>query len=714
MKKHFIFICKIPLVTLLLVMILLLIGSLHPVEAEEKPKAVNGILDLTDLNWQQGGIVAIDGEWEFYWQKLLTPEDFQNANIAPQRELITVPMTWNKYVGNGEKKSGNGYATYRLLINLPDDQILGIKIPRIFTSYNLWINGKLIASNGQVDVNKDQMVPQYLPQIKYFKPETNTSELVIQVANFRHRSGGILESLLLGPQLQISELRTKNIAFELFLFGSLFIIGFYHLILFFFRTKDKSTLYFGIFTLLISIRTLLVGEIFFINLFPNFNWEIAHKLQTSAFYLGVPFLFMFLKSIFPDDLSTKINRFIQIFGFSFALLVFLTPAKIFTLFNPIYQLFTLILVIPSCLYVVFFACYKKREGSYLICVGLIILILFGVNDIIFLSVILNDSGAHFLRNFVTRGNLSSWGLLAFVFAQSLVLAKKFSKSFTKVELITEKLQELNEGLEDKIKQRTFALEASKKELEKAYLAVSKSEKSRQLFIQNISHDLRTPLTSIKGYVEAILHGIVKEPGQQKKYLERVIDKVTNINHLVQELIDLSQLEARDIKLNFQLIPIKTLIEEIVENRSLDMKTTTAKFHTNCPSGQKIEWAEHLWTKVDIEKWKRVLTNLLGNALKYTPENGQITLNFSLTDNKEKLLFEIADTGIGISPEDLAHVFDRFYKVSKVRQASHDGSGLGLAISKEIVEYHGGEIWVESELGKGSSFFFTLPIQDKSS
>lgn len=710
-SKHFL---KILIITTLLFTVLISACSFSPAEAvTDKPVAANGVLDLTDWNWEQDGIVSLDGQWEFYWQELLTPEDFQKTSTTAKKELITVPMAWNKYVINGEQLSGDGYATYRLLINTPKDQILGIKIPRIFTSYNFWVNGELITSNGKVAINKDQMIPQYLPKVKYIKPETDTMELVIQVANFRHRSGGILESLLIGPETQISEQRIRTLALELFLFGSLFIIGFYHLGLFIFRTKDRSTFYFGLYSLLISIRTLLVGEIFFIHLFPGFSWEIAHKLQTLSYYLGVPLLFMFLKSIFPNDISSRINNFIQAFGLSFALLVLLTSAKIFTQFNSIYQLFTLTLVIPYCLYFLFSVCYKKREGSYLIGAGVLVLILFTINDIVFLSVILNDSGNHFLRSFITRGNLSSWGLLIFVFAQSLVLAKKFSKSFTKVEFMTEELQHLNEGLEKKVKERTHALETSKKELEKAYQAVSNSEKSRQHLVQNISHDLRTPLTSIKGYVGAILDGIVKEPEQQKKYLGRVIEKVTSLNQMVQELMELSQLESRQLKLNFNPISIKLLIKSTAEKYSLDMKASKVKFQTNYPPGyiEETNWAEHLMLSLDIEQLDRVFTNLLSNALSHTSEGGSIDLNFDLTEDKKKLLIEVSDTGIGIPEEDLPHIFERFYKVSKARQISHKSSGLGLAIAKEIVEYHGGQIWVESEISKGTHFSFTLPIQD---
>lgn len=699
----------------ILICILVLLSTFSNIYAEalEKPYANNGILDLTGWNFEKDGIITLDGQWEFYWNEFLSPEDFKKADTSKSRELIVLPRAWNKFIINDKELSGNGYATYRLTINNSGNDILGIRIPRIFTSYKLWVNGKLTASAGKTGTDIENMTPQYLPQVKYITPENDVIEIVVQASNFRHRSGGMLESLHIGKASQIDELRTKNLALELFLFGSLFIIGFYHIALYIFRTKDKSTLYFGIYSLLISARTLLVGEIYLIHLFPGFNWEIAHKMQTLAYYIGVPLVILFLKSTFPDDVSEKASRVIKTTASCFALLVLLAPARIFTLVNPIYQVFSLC-VILYIFYIVIITCFKKKEGAYLIGLGMIILVLFAINDIIFLSVILADSNNHFLRRFVTRGNLASFGLLIFVFIQSLVLAKKFSKSFSNVELLTEKLQQLNIGLEEKVRERTKALETSKEELKEAYQAVSRSEKSLQNLTLNISHDLRTPLSAIKGYANAILDGVVEGHEHQRKYLKRIIEKTDRLNQMVQELLDFSQLQSRQIKLQLESVPVTVLVKNLAEKYSFDMMNGNVSFKVEiCPvlqdNNPKYEFLSVL---VDYVRLERVFSNLLNNAVKYTPDGNTIKLGFSLSENTKELIIEISDTGIGISDEDLPHIFERFYMVSKSRQSNINSKGLGLAIAKEIIEYHGGNISVNSELGRGSSFVFTLPVHGK--
>ncbi|MDW7674560.1 MAG: 7TM diverse intracellular signaling domain-containing protein [Bacillota bacterium] len=701
------------IIILLICFFIILPSSFESAEANNNPEAINGMLDLANWNWEQDGIVSLKGEWEFYWQQLLTPEDFHNRNLAGENETITVPSTWNNHKVKGKEITGIGYGTYRLLVNASGNQMLGVKIPKIFTSYNLWINGELVATYETVNI-QNKSVPNYYPRVIYFKPDTDTLEFIFQVANYRHRSGGIAENVLLGTGTQINNSIVKNIAFDLFLFGSIFIIGFYHLAFFIFRPKDKSSLYFGLFSVLISLRTLFVGEIYFLYLFPSFSWEIAHKIHTLTYYIGVPIFIMLIKSIFPNYISKIIIYLVNIVGLGFALIVLLTPTTIFTYVNPIYQLFTLVLV-PYVLYILFTACSQRREGSIIIAIGAGILILATINDIIYLSVVMMDSQNLLIKSIITKGNLSSWGLLAFVFAQSLVLAKNFAKSFARVELMTEKFQRLNESLEEKVTERTQDLETSKKELEKAYQAVSRSEKSRQHLVQNISHDLRTPLTAIQGYVCAILDGIVKEPKQQLNYLDRVIKKVAILDQMVKELLELSKLESRQLQLNVYLLPLKLFVEQAAEKYSLDMRNTIIEFKVNFPSELKNDsnWAKDLFAKVDMDQLDRVFANLFSNALNHTTEGCQVELTFKLTEDNKKLLIIVTDTGVGISENDLPHVFERFYKVSKARQTSHQSSGLGLAIAKEIVEYHGGEIWAESNLGQGSSFFFTLPIHVKS-
>ncbi len=470
------------LILIICVLIIPIIGSCSKELPYKSLEAVEGVLDLTQWRIEEKAI-NLDGQWEFYWNQLIDPDKFKNNER--RNEYINLPNSWNGYKMNENKSSGEGYATYRLIF-ITDKSRLGIKIPRIFTSYNLWVNEELIGSAGKVGESKGDMIPQYLPQIALFEAQQGKNEIVIQVSNFYHRSGGILESLTLGSEKQILDQRYKNIAHESFLFGSLIIIGAYHLALFFFRKKYYASLYFGLFCIFVGIRTLLVGERLFIYLFPSFNWEIAHKVQTLTFYFGVLLILLFFNSIFSNSISLKVVRIVQVVALTFGGIVFLTPVRVFSVVNPAYQVFTVMIIIY--LIVIFgIKVYQKEADVDLIVIGALALFITSLHDIIFLSIWMNDNGSEFLRSIIRSGNLSSGGQLFFVFTQSLLLARKFSNALDNEEVMTSKLKEMNLNLDELVRKRTEALEKSGEEIE--YQKSQLEKKNKELHFLSLKDSL---------------------------------------------------------------------------------------------------------------------------------------------------------------------------------------------------------------------------------
>lgn len=449
------------------------------------PKSEKGVTDLTEIQFETD-VIQLDGEWEFYWKQLLEPGELETGLITG---YIDIPSSWNKCLSTERYHSGEGYATYRLMFITGENRRLALKIPRLHTAYKLWVNGELTASAGDVGKSRDTMVPRYLPQIAFFEAQQGENEIVIQVSNFYHRSGGILENIKIGSENLILDLRYKGIANALLLFGALIFIGAYHLALFFFRRKNDSPLYFGLFCILVGIRTLLVGECVFIYLFPGFHWEIAHKIQTLTFYLGVPFILMFFLSVFPKYFHAPVIRIAQLMGAAFGILILLTPVRIFSLVNPIYQIWTVLIIIYVLGVLVKISIYKER-GSLLITIGALALLLTSLNDIIFLSIWLNDTGSSFLKTIFRTGNLSSAGQIIFAFTNSLLLAKRFSNSLEHEEVMIAELTEINTNLDDLVFQRTKALADSNQEIERQKLQLEKVNRDlRQL-------SLKDPLTGV--------------------------------------------------------------------------------------------------------------------------------------------------------------------------------------------------------------------------
>jgi two-component system phosphate regulon sensor histidine kinase PhoR len=221
---------------------------------------------------------------------------------------------------------------------------------------------------------------------------------------------------------------------------------------------------------------------------------------------------------------------------------------------------------------------------------------------------------------------------------------------------------------------------------------------RREFVGNISHELRTPIAAIKAIVDTLRDGAVNDQEAAMDFLNRLEVEVDGMTQMVAELIELSRIETGKIKLKLELVNLNLLIEEVIARLSPQAErqqvSLSAELSPELPD-----------VSADKERIRQVILNIIHNAIKFTPSNGRIVISTKL--DGQSVVTQVSDTGIGISKEDLPHIFERFFKADKSRATS--GTGLGLAIAKHIVQTHGGSVWVQSEPGKGSTFGFNLPL-----
>jgi two-component system phosphate regulon sensor histidine kinase PhoR len=222
---------------------------------------------------------------------------------------------------------------------------------------------------------------------------------------------------------------------------------------------------------------------------------------------------------------------------------------------------------------------------------------------------------------------------------------------------------------------------------------------RREFIGNISHELRTPLASIKAIVDTLRDGAIDDKEAAVNFLNRLDVEVDRMTQMVAELTELSRIETGRIKLKLESVNINSLIEEVATRLNHQAERQQVSLSTKLSSDLPL-------IQADKERIQQVTVNIVHNAIKFTPSCGRVVI--STKHSGESVTAQVSDTGIGISKDDLPHIFERFFKADKSRSTS--GTGLGLAIAKHIVQTHGGSIWVESEEGKGSTFSFSLPLQ----
>jgi two-component system phosphate regulon sensor histidine kinase PhoR len=224
------------------------------------------------------------------------------------------------------------------------------------------------------------------------------------------------------------------------------------------------------------------------------------------------------------------------------------------------------------------------------------------------------------------------------------------------------------------------------------------ESMRRDFISNVSHELRTPLAALKALTETLMAGALEDPPAAHRFLGQMETEVDSLSLMVNELLELSRIESGRVPLN--LVPTRPIdiIQPAEERLRLQAERKGLVLGLECPETLPAVLA-------DSTRVQQVLVNLLHNAIKFTPTGGQVTVGAVSHDGSVQ--FMVSDTGIGIAAEDLPRIFERFYKVDRSRATS--GTGLGLAIARHLVEAHGGHIWAESEPGKGSTFYFTIPL-----
>lgn len=278
------------------------------------------------------------------------------------------------------------------------------------------------------------------------------------------------------------------------------------------------------------------------------------------------------------------------------------------------------------------------------------------------------------------------------------LIRAFNKMSGRMKQLLDELRTLNRELENKVEERTNDLKITNEILQAKNDQLLNFENWRKSFFANISHDIKTPLTLIKGYIDAIIDGTIS-PNQVKPYLMRVDERIQSINYLIKQINNLSLLERDQVHENFTCMSAYSLFQKLIDRWKMNLEIKGYQVHVQSSYHTAL-------VKVDYDLLERAINNLVENAMKYSPP--MATVSFILHWEEDRVIFSVKDQGKGIPEAALPYLFDRFYRVDQSRNSNVQGNGLGLSIAQEIILIHKGEIWAARNTDQGSTFSFSIP------
>ncbi len=386
-------------------------------------------VDVTGQSSDQQEI-KLDGQWEFYWNELLYPEDFINKDVSKMKDYIEFPGSWTTQKGYPSE----GYATLRLIVGgiLPQTTY-SLYIPEMLTSFRFFLDGKEVFSNGIVSKEKDEGKPQFLPGIVSFESEKGSIEIICQISNYDYRNSGIWRSVKLGTESVIKKNYEQKLLLEMFISIVLLTISIFHIGIYIYRKEAIAELLFGLTCLVLFFRTIATGEQLINTFIPSFPWEIARKLEYSPFYLLEPLFMTFLTSLFPKESIKWLNKtLLGIFGM-LGIFFISFPIRISNHAIIIAEILLVIAIIYA-FSILLRATIHKREHSLPIISAFTILALGSMNDILF------------SQGFISSLYLAPLGFILFIFIQSQMLSIRYARSFRKVQTLSLQLKGINESM----------------------------------------------------------------------------------------------------------------------------------------------------------------------------------------------------------------------------------------------------------------------------
>ncbi len=624
--------------------------------AKNPPLAQNGILDLRGQAWTSRGFF-LNGEWLFFPKSFLSPGKDTSSEKRSQR--ILVPGGWNGKQNSPLSFSADGYGTYSLRILLdPSQEAISFYLPNIHSAYRLFVNGRLLTAVGNPGSDSVSTTPQLYPETVELHDTPAELRVVIQVANFHHRNGGLWKS----PQVLQGRTASKNWRIDFAAawaeFGLYMGMAFLFFALYLGTLRRPELVYFSLLSLVTAMRAILTGQRTLVHLFPDFSFHANYAIEYVTFVAAPPLLVSTFYAHFFSGRRLIFYvpfRIVQAIGLLFLAIIALTPARVYTEIYPVAVIFMFVNTSLVFFMLMDRLIAKDRDG-----------LIFLPGFLILAAAVVNDYLHN--RNTIETGYFATYALAAFLIFMGIALG---------------------------LSVRRIALEKRR---------IEADSRARNVFFSTISHELRTPLNAIYGNLQ-LMESTLREPEtlQRISAMRHGCDVLLN---LINDILDLGRISADSFKLHHTPVNLPRLIESMLQLFSGPVNRKGIALRQN------LEGNIPEFILTDEFRLKQVIMNLIGNALKFT-EKGHIVIGCKAQPDgtrHELLTFSVADSGIGIPEDEQRKIFEEFYQARSQDKMANQGTGLGLTIARRLVAFMGGHLTLLSEPDKGSTFSFTIRVE----
>lgn len=477
------------------------------------------LVDLRSFDFDQG-VYELNTDWQIYWGQLLTPATLTDGK-KPQTGTISTT-----YFDDLPLDDSIRYATFYKQLRLPQPAYhYSIYFPELRSASRIWINGRLVAENGRIGNESTAEIPEIEPHIVHLTTEQQTVDIVLQLSSYSNRVIGILQSAYIGRPDLVNDRRESARIRDAFAIGAILIMGFYHFALFFIRRNRYAPLWFGLFCLLLAIRSTIRsdGMLIYMMIDSPVHWA-QFKIEHLGFSLGVAIFSHYVYTLYHREIPLLVSRIGIAGGLLYSTAVILFPLRIFAQILPFFQLFTVTLGV-TVLAILIKAVTNKRNGSILFMIGFACIMAGTVNDILALNGAINSP------------TMSHISLFTFILFQAVILSKRFARAFTRVEEAETEIRQLNDSLERKVQDRTRTIRVILDNVKSGFMLVNRDLLIEEGFTRSCEDILAKPIATGQNFVE-----LFDLSPRRQEHFELSISQV--FDDLMPEEVTLKQIQGR--------------------------------------------------------------------------------------------------------------------------------------------------------------------------